>query len=82
SLGAVWEIAEFLIDDMFKTNSQQYMKSTDGTLIGETDIPLEGHEALRDTMNDLMLDFGGAIVVATITYKNIESKRKKALQKM
>ncbi|MEG0277116.1 MAG: hypothetical protein RR630_08805 [Coprobacillus sp.] len=81
SLGAVWEVSEFLIDDMFGTNSQQYMKSTDGTLVGEKDIPLEGHEALRDTMNDLILDLGGSIIVATITYKNIEAKRKKALQK-
>lgn len=79
SLGAVWEISEFLVDDIFKTNSQQYMESTDGTLIGKEDIPLQGHEALRDTMNDLLLDFGGAIIVATITYKDIHKKRKKFL---
>lgn len=77
SIGAVWEIGEYLVDDFTGTNNQQYMASTRGTLYGEQDIPLEGHEALKDTMKDLMLDFAGAVAVATIGYKRIEYKQKK-----
>lgn len=76
ALGAVWEIAEYLSDDIFHTNSQQYMETTRGTIIEETDIPLQGHEALNDTMKDLMLDLAGAIGVATIEYKKLEKKQK------
>jgi hypothetical protein len=81
AIGAVWEIGEYTVDDIFHTNNQQYMKSTRATLYDEEDIPLEGHEALNDTMKDLMLDLAGAIVVASIEYKKIERKQKKALLK-
>lgn len=78
AIGAVWEIGEYTVDDIFHTNNQQYMKSTRSTLYDEDDIPLEGHAALDDTMKDLMLDLGGAIVVATIEYHKLERKQKKA----
>lgn len=81
AIGAVWEIGEYTVDDIFHTNNQQYMKSTRATIYDEEDIPLEGHEALNDTMKDLMLDLAGAIVVASIEYKKIERKQKKALLK-
>lgn len=45
AIGAVWEIGEYTVDDIFHTNNQQYMKSTRATLYDEEDIPLEGHEA-------------------------------------
>lgn len=77
SLGAVWEIGEYIADDIFNTNAQQYMKTTEGTLVGKEDIPLVGHEALADTMKDLMLDLGGSVVIASIAYYNMEKKRKK-----
>ena len=53
------------------------METTRGTVIAETDIPLQGHEALNDTMKDLMLDLAGAIGVATIEYKKLEKKQTK-----
>ena len=68
SLGAVWEIGEYLMDDWFGLNSQQYMMTTSTTFTGKEDIPLVGHQALKDTMKDLILDAGGAIVVATTGY--------------
>lgn len=68
SLGAMWEIGEFMMDDWFGLNSQQYMQTTSGTITQQEDIPLVGHEALRDTMKDLILDAGGAIVVASTGY--------------
>ena len=47
AIGAVWEIGEYTVDDIFHTNNQQYMASTRATLYDEEDIPLQGHEALK-----------------------------------
>ncbi len=77
SIGAVWEIGEYLVDDFTGTNNQQYMASTRGTLYNDEDIPLVGHEALKDTMKDLMLDLAGAVAVGVIGYKRIEYIQKK-----
>lgn len=79
AIGATWEIAEYTVDDIFHTNNQQYMESTRSTLYDSADVPLQGHEALADTMKDLMLDLGGAVAVALVKYKNMEHKQKKAL---
>ncbi len=62
--GAIWEICEYTYDDLFGTNTQQFMQTTSGSIYTEADIPLEGHEALRDTMTDLTLDFIGGLIVA------------------
>lgn len=76
AIGAIWEIGEYTVDDIFHTNNQQYMESTRSTLYDENDIPLQGHEALNDTMKDLMLDLAGAIGVACIEYRKLEKKQK------
>lgn len=76
SFGALWEIGEYIADDLFGLNSQQYMMSTSTTFTGEEDIPLVGHEALRDTMKDLILDTAGAVVVATTGYV-VKTKKEK-----
>ena len=76
AIGAIWEIGEYTVDDIFKTNNQQYMETTRSTLYDEDDIPLQGHEALNDTMKDLMLDLAGAIGVACIEYVKLEKKQK------
>lgn len=64
-VGAFWEILEYSCDGIFHTNAQQYMASTKETLVSKNDIPLKGHEALKDTMKDLILDLGGSLIVAT-----------------
>lgn len=74
SVGALWEISEFLADEWFGMNSQQYMKTTGGSQISEKDVPLVGHEALRDTMEDLLLDLGGAMVVVVFEYGTVKRK--------
>lgn len=79
SLGALWEIGEYIVDDVLHTNSQQYMETTAGAVVSEDDIPLVGHAALTDTMKDLMLDLGGAVVVASIGYSNLKRKQRKGL---
>lgn len=68
SLGALWEIGEYIYDDFFGTNTQQFMATTAGTLTGDQDVPLAGHAALEDTMKDLMLDFAGAVLVSSTAY--------------
>ena len=80
SLGAIWEIGEYLVDDIFGTNNQQYMKSTRGNLYGKEDEPLLGHEALNDTMKDLMLDLAGASIVGMAEYLK-EDRRKNKVKK-
>ena len=81
AIGAIWEIGEYTVDDIFHTNNQQYMESTRSTLYDEDDIPLQGHEALNDTMKDLMLDLAGAMGVACIEYKQLEKKQKASQKK-
>lgn len=64
ALGAAWEICEYTYDDIFGTNTQQFMESTRGTLTSKEDVPLQGHEALTDTIKDLALDLGGSLLVS------------------
>ena len=63
AVGAVWELCEYTVDDIFHTNNQQYMATTRATIVSSDDEPLEGHDALADTMKDLALDLAGAILV-------------------
>ena len=63
AVGAVWELCEYTVDDIFHTNNQQYMATTRATIVSNDDEPLEGHDALADTMKDLALDLAGAILV-------------------
>ena len=62
-VGAFWEIMEFSYDHVMGTNTQQFMATTTGSIFTEEDLPLCGHDALVDTMSDLILDLVGAFVV-------------------
>ena len=73
AMGAVWEILEYITDGLFGLNSQQYL-TTPGTF--DKAVPLQGHEALRDTMEDLMLDFAGSIIISVIGYFDLKKQRK------
>ena len=66
--GAIWEICEYTYDDLFGTNTQQFMETTSGSIYTDQDIPLVGHEALRDTMTDLTLDFIGSPLLILFLY--------------
>lgn len=68
--GALWEIMEFSFDDIFGTNTQQYMETTTASIYTALDRPLEGHAALEDTMNDLFLDFFGSLMIAIYAFVN------------
>lgn len=58
--GAIWEIYEFAADGILGTNMQKFI-TADGTV-------LVGREALRDTMEDIIVDAIGALTVSTIGY--------------
>lgn len=63
-IGSAWELFEFLYDELCGVNSQQFMATTRGTYYTDADIPLMGHDALRDTMKDIALDLLGGLFVA------------------
>ena len=58
TLGSLWEIYEFTADGLFGLNMQKFM-----TAQGEL---LVGHEALRDTMKDIIVDVLGALLASAI----------------
>ncbi|WP_230203696.1 hypothetical protein [Bacillus massiliigorillae] len=70
--GTVWEIYEFLADGVLGTNMQKFI-TADG-------IVLTGHEAVSDTMEDIIVDALGALVVTVIGYLNISKHQKRDLQ--
>ena len=63
-LGAFWEILEYSYDSLMGTNTQQFMATTTSSIYTPDDIPLCGHDALSDSMQDLILDLFGALLVA------------------
>ena len=68
SCGVVWEICEYTYDSFFGTNTQQFMATTTSSLPLPNDVPLSGHEALRDTMTDLILDLVGSLLVSIYVF--------------
>jgi uncharacterized membrane protein YjdF len=68
SLGALWEIYEFVGDGVLSLNMQKYALE-DGTL-------LIGRLALQDTIKDLIVDSLGAITVIVFGYVTAGRKKK------
>ena len=73
---ALWEIYEFLSDEFLGTNAQTFMQTTTGSFIGPDDVPLVGHEALRDTMTDFMLDGLGGLIISVLGYLELKKGKK------
>lgn len=67
SIGALWEIYEFLSDHFLGLNMQKFMLE-DGT-------ELIGHLALLDTMVDIIIDGFGALLATIIGYLSIKNKK-------
>lgn len=67
ALGVIWEICEFTVDDVMGSNMQKFAME-DGTAI-------LGREALKDTMEDLIVDTMGAFVMSIIGYISIKYKK-------
>lgn len=66
--GAIWEIYEFLADGILCTNMQKFI-TADG-------IVLIGREAVRDTMEDFIVNVLGALIITTIGYIQLKRKRR------
>lgn len=58
TMGSLWEIYEFTADGLFGLNMQKFMTAQGELLIG--------HEALRDTMKDIIVDVLGALLASCI----------------
>lgn len=67
--GAIWEIYEYTADAVLKLNMQKYMTESGGILSGRT--------ALMDTMEDMIVDAAGALVMSLAGYFSIKWKRPK-----
>lgn len=76
TLGACWEIFEYSLDEFFGTNMQTYLKTTSSSFPKDDDVPLVGHEALDDTMTDIILNATGGIIVCSIGYFDIKHNKK------
>lgn len=68
TVGAMWEIYEFVGDSLFGLNMQKF-RLADGTL-------LVGAEALKDTMGDIIIDSIGAFIVALSGYLSMIGSEK------
>lgn len=66
--GVVWEVCEYSYDEFGGTNTQQYMATTEASIVEGSDIPLCGHDALRDTMHDTILNLVGGMLAAMCVY--------------
>jgi hypothetical protein len=69
SLGAIWEFYEFTLDRLLNLNMQRYLLSDGSAFIGAL--------ALLDTMEDLIVDALGAVII--IIFKFISVKRNKKI---
>jgi hypothetical protein len=67
TVGVVWEVYEFSADGIFGTNMQKY-KLQNGT-------ELIGREAVKDTMEDLIVDGVSAFVACIIGYISLKYKK-------
>lgn len=67
SAGTIWEIYEYTFDGLLSLNMQKFALE-DGTL-------LVGREALKDTMQDLIVDSISALIVVVIGFITIRKEK-------
>jgi len=68
TVGAMWEIYEFVGDSLFGLNMQKF-RLADGTL-------LVGAAALKDTMHDIIIDSIGAFIISVWGYISMRFNNK------
>lgn len=68
--GTIWEFYEFAADGLLGTNMQKFI-TVNGTV-------LTGHQALYDTMKDLIVDGLGALAVTMVGYFDLRKKHLKS----
>ena len=67
SCGAVWEIYEYVFDGLLGLNMQKFI-TAEG-------VVLAGHDALRDTMKDIIVDAAAALLMAGIGYSRLKAEK-------
>jgi hypothetical protein len=67
AVGALWEIYEFSFDSILGLNMQKFMTAT-----GEV---LTGHNALHDTMTDLIVDSLAVLLISMIGYSRLKAEK-------
>ena len=67
SCGVLWEIYEFVFDDLLGLNMQKFITAT-----GEI---LQGHNAVQDTMTDLIVDAFAASLISTLGYLRLRKSK-------
>lgn len=67
AMGVVWEVYEFALDGLLGLNMQKFALE-DGRL-------LVGREAVRDTMEDLIVDALGATVMSVVGYISVRYRK-------
>lgn len=68
SCGAVWEVCEYVYDAIAGTNTQQFMATTTASITSAEDVPLCGHKALSDTMEDMILNLVGTLLASIFVF--------------
>lgn len=67
AMGVVWEFYEFTLDGLLGLNMQKFALENGQSLIGRA--------ALTNTMNDLIVDALGAIVMSIVGYVSVKYKK-------
>lgn len=67
SCGAVWEIYEYVFDGLLGLNMQKFTTAEGVVLVG--------HEALSDTMKDIIVDALAALLMASIGYSRLKAEK-------
>ena len=67
SCGAVWEVYEFVFDGLLGLNMQKFMTAAGEVLIG--------HNALHDTMTDIIVDALAALLISLIGYSRLKADK-------
>ena len=68
TIGSVWEIYEYTFDGILGLNMQKFITAEGQVLMG--------HNALSDTMKDLIIDAAGAAIASIVGYISILNDRK------
>lgn len=70
SCGAIWEIYEYVFDGLLGLNMQKFITAEGVTLVG--------HDALSDTMEDIIVDASAAALISIIGYIRLKSPKQSA----
>ena len=67
AMGVVWEFYEFFIDGLLGLNMQKFALENGETLVGR--------DALINTMNDLLVDAMGALIMSAVGYVSVKHRK-------